>query len=181
MSLPHLLLGLLSVNPLSGYDLNKQFNTSLQHFWTTDQSQIYRALHRMKADGWVTIERVAQSNNPDKKIYHLTEAGRAALHDWLRTPLEDEPPREAWLGQLFFAHNLTPTEVGALIDGYDAYLRATIVQLEGLHHFLEPERKNPDLKMFFRLSTLDYGLARYRFELGWLEQLRDRIAKHFPD
>jgi hypothetical protein len=35
--------------------------------------------------------------------------------------------------------------------------------------------------MFFRLATLDYGLARYRFELDWLDHLRDRMAKHFPD
>ncbi|MEO1643977.1 MAG: PadR family transcriptional regulator, partial [Chloroflexota bacterium] len=49
MSLQHILLGLLSDEPGSGYDLNKRLQAEGQHFWTTDQSQIYRALYKMQA------------------------------------------------------------------------------------------------------------------------------------
>lgn len=58
MSLPHMLLGLLEEGSMSGYELNKAIHDSIRHFWTTDQSQIYRALHKMEADGWLRVETV---------------------------------------------------------------------------------------------------------------------------
>src|ERR1043165_9302735 len=104
MSLPHLLLGLLSSNPMSGYDLNKVFNTTIQHFWTTDQSQIYRTLYKLEEEGKVRVETIIQEDNPNKKVYHVTEVGAAELSQWLRQPLEEKGTREAWLGQLFFSY-----------------------------------------------------------------------------
>ena len=47
MSLEYAILGFLNYLPLSGYDLKKMFDTSVQHFWPADQSQIYRTLARL--------------------------------------------------------------------------------------------------------------------------------------
>ncbi|MBC7811849.1 MAG: PadR family transcriptional regulator, partial [Burkholderiales bacterium] len=76
MSLQHILLGVLKDEPLSGYDLNKFFQYVMQYMWPTEQSQIYRALYKLHEFGWVEIEYVVQDENPNKKIYHLTDAGR---------------------------------------------------------------------------------------------------------
>src|SRR6185369_16784590 len=108
MSLPHLLLGLLSSNPMSGYDLNKAFNTTVQHFWTTDQSQIYRALYKLDEEGKVEVETIIQEDNPNKKVYHITEAGTAELRDWLAKRHASATIREGWLGQLFFGYEVDP-------------------------------------------------------------------------
>src|SRR5436190_21593498 len=99
MSLPHLLLGLLSSNPMSGYDLNKVFNTTIQHFWTTDQSQIYRTLYKLEEEGKVRVETIIQEDSPNKKVYHITDAGADELSRWLVQPLTSSTVREAWLGQ----------------------------------------------------------------------------------
>ena len=42
MSLEYAILGFLCYKPLSGYDLKKIFDNSVQHFWPADQGQIYR-------------------------------------------------------------------------------------------------------------------------------------------
>src|SRR5258707_12071742 len=94
MSLPHLLLGLLNASPMSGYDLNKVFNTTIQHFWTTDQSQIYRTLYKLEEEGKVRVETIIQEDNPNKKVYHVTEVGAAELRQWLSKPLHETPIRE---------------------------------------------------------------------------------------
>jgi len=53
MALEHAILGFLDYGPMSGYDLKKTFDDSVNHFWTAQQSQIYRALKKMVGDGWV--------------------------------------------------------------------------------------------------------------------------------
>ena len=72
MSLDYAILGFLNYRPLSGYDLKKMFDTSVQHFWTADQSQIYRILARLAKQKWVQVEVIEQTSRPDRKIYHIT-------------------------------------------------------------------------------------------------------------
>jgi PadR family transcriptional regulator, regulatory protein AphA len=181
VSLPHLLLGLLVDAPLSGYDLYRVFQSTVQHFWTTDQSQIYRALYKMKADGWVDVEVIHQTDNPDKKLYHVTNSGRAELRQWLMQPIEDDPPREAWLGQLFFGDQ-TPTEdMLNLLNGYMRHLRTQIDVFTALEAALTAGMPDGQLTrpMFFRIATLQYGLAKHLFELDWVTALHRRIQATF--
>jgi PadR family transcriptional regulator, regulatory protein AphA len=94
MSLEHAILGFLNYHLYSGYDLKKIFDNSIRHFWPADQSQIYRTLSRLEENGLAEMERVPQEDRPDRKVYHITEAGRAALREWLSNccPLARKPP-----------------------------------------------------------------------------------------
>jgi PadR family transcriptional regulator, regulatory protein AphA len=183
MTLPYLLLGLLKEKPLSGYDLCRQFTATVSHFWTADQSQVYRALYRMVEQGWVEAEEVAGHNAPNKKVYHLTEAGHAALHTWMQTPYEDDPPREGWLGQIFFANYLTDDEVKQLLHLYADHLRVQMGELQALYQLLVEAPGGDSLSRpeFFRFATLEYGLARHRFELEWIETLIQRLPLTHQD
>jgi PadR family transcriptional regulator, regulatory protein AphA len=182
MSLPHLILGLLSRAPLSGYDLNKTFQNTVQHFWTTEQSQIYRALYKMEENGWVKVETIIQEDSPNKKIYHVTEAGHRALHEWLTTPLEDEPTRENWLGQIFFGGLVADEELFSLIRASIAALLERLAAMEHLQATFAPYLQDANLTRDarFQFITLDYGVARHRFEIQWLEDVIERI-RQFPD
>ena len=86
MSLDHAILGFLNYHPYSGYDLKKIFDTSVQHFWSADQSQIYRTLNRLTKQGFAEMEKIPQDDRPDRKVYHITEAGRSELLQWLSGP-----------------------------------------------------------------------------------------------
>ena len=55
MSLDFAILGFLSYSPFTGYDLKKFFDQSVRHFWTADQSQIYRILARLGDEGKVEM------------------------------------------------------------------------------------------------------------------------------
>ena len=55
MSLRHALLGLLSVEPASGWDLLKRFEQSLAFVWPATQSQLYTELNRMTDAGLVEV------------------------------------------------------------------------------------------------------------------------------
>ena len=181
MSLPHLILGILSQGALSGYDLNKTFQNTVQHFWITDQSQIYRALYKMEAGAWVKVETVIQTDSPNKKMYHITDGGRRALHDWLTTPLGDTAPHEGWLGQIFFGGLVAEKDFSEVVQADIATLKERLAALEALEASLSPHLTDPRLPraVHFQMLTLDYGIQRHHFEIKWLEDMLRQI-QNFP-
>lgn len=64
MSLPHAILGLLTYQPMTGYDLKQVFDTSINHFWSAHQSQIYRELAALESKGQVTSQIEPQEGTP---------------------------------------------------------------------------------------------------------------------
>jgi PadR family transcriptional regulator AphA len=95
MSLEFAILGFLNYHPYTGYDLKKIFDTSVRHFWPADQSQIYRTLTQLTKKGYAEMEKVLQEDRPDRKVYHITKAGREALLAWLAGPPPLDEPRSA--------------------------------------------------------------------------------------
>src|SRR5438477_637191 len=83
MSLRHALLGLLAAKPASGYDLTKVFEGDFGRYaWHAGHTQIYPELNRMAAEGLVAA---ADEGARGKRTYTITDAGCAALREWLLT------------------------------------------------------------------------------------------------
>ncbi|MDX1981252.1 MAG: PadR family transcriptional regulator [Bryobacteraceae bacterium] len=102
MSLPHILLGLLS-EPATGYELKQRFDQTLRHFWSAELSQIYPTLHRLHSGRLLTVKTQAPRHGPERRVYRRTAKGRRALLDWLDSPLEPGDLRIGYLARVFFA------------------------------------------------------------------------------
>ena len=87
MALPHAILVALCEQAGSGYELANRFDRSIGYFWAATHQQIYKTLRTMDADGWVSVEVVAQHGRPDKKVYSVTDTGRTELEHWIAEPL----------------------------------------------------------------------------------------------
>lgn len=87
VALPHAILVALSEQSGSGYELARRFDRSIGYFWAATHQQIYRTLRAMEDDGWVHVTPVAQQGRPDKKVYTVSDAGRAELARWIAEPL----------------------------------------------------------------------------------------------
>src|SRR5215510_10739677 len=75
----YILLGMLSSKEMSGYDLKQQLDKSLYPCYDSPaKSQIYGELRRLTQQGWATATEVPQTHRPDKRVYRITPAGRAA-------------------------------------------------------------------------------------------------------
>ena len=48
------LLGLLTIAPMSGYDLGQLIQDSIHYFWRESYGQIYPSLKQLSAEGFVT-------------------------------------------------------------------------------------------------------------------------------
>lgn len=86
MALEHALLLSLEEHSGSGYELTRRFENSIGFFWKASHQQIYRTLKRMVEHGWVRCDEIAQHGRPDKKLYAVSDGGRAELQRWLAEP-----------------------------------------------------------------------------------------------
>jgi DNA-binding PadR family transcriptional regulator len=103
------LLGLLTQGgELSGYDLQRRAETSSGFFWSPAKSRIYAVLPQLVTRGYATSREVVQSGRPNKQLYRVTKAGRAALQEWLEEPPVLEPERAPLLLKLYFGELLEP-------------------------------------------------------------------------
>jgi DNA-binding PadR family transcriptional regulator len=87
VALPQAILVSLCEQSGSGYELTRRFDRSIGYFWSATHQQIYRTLRTMEADDWVSVTVVAQHGRPDKKVYTVSDAGRAELARWIAAPL----------------------------------------------------------------------------------------------
>jgi DNA-binding PadR family transcriptional regulator len=86
-TLGYVLLSLLAREPMSGYDLTAQLKKRFAPFWPISHTQIYPALAQLEEQGLCYYHIVEQhALRPDKKVYEITEEGRAALRQWVESP-----------------------------------------------------------------------------------------------
>jgi DNA-binding PadR family transcriptional regulator len=167
---------------LSGYDLAKLFEYVVRFFWQAEQSQVYRALYRLRDLGWVRASVVEQAHAPDKTVYQITGAGKAALRVWLRADADEPPARRVWLGKFFFSNELPTPDVAKILDRRIRDLQECLVEFE-------PRVKNGDIDAHLqdqlmrtgRLPTfgltLQYAIETVRFELALLKRMKARLPE----
>lgn len=132
MSLRFALLGLLAVEPASGYDLKRAINRSTYFIWNATGPQIYNTLHDLRVEGYITSQLLPQTGKPDKHIHTITASGRAALKEFVGKPIRASVTRDEVLLRIFFgnfAHKKTmKRELAAYAERIGkerAYMEAT--------------------------------------------------------
>ena len=159
-------LGLLSHGPRSGYDLRKDVESSVGYFWGPAKSQIYAVLPRLVEEGYAGVRKVAQAERPDKSVYRLTRAGRAALKRWIEeTPAPPDPDRNPLLLKVFFGE-VASQEV--LVE----HIRQRRLEAEALRSYLE-EIEEDDLHA--RL-TISWGLEYAGAVIRWAKQAERELS-----
>ncbi|MBF9001800.1 MULTISPECIES: PadR family transcriptional regulator [Vibrio] len=100
MSLPHVILTVLSTRDATGYDITKEFSASIGYFWKASHQQVYRELNKMGQNGLVTCVLEPQEGKPDRKVYSITDAGRSALGEWFDQPTAHPTVRDEFSAKL---------------------------------------------------------------------------------
>ena len=104
MSLRFALLGLLAVEPASGYDLKRAINRSTYFIWNATGPQIYSTLHKLREEGCITSRSLAQDGKPDKQIHTITAQGRTRLEEFMSEPIHASVTRDEVLLRIFFGN-----------------------------------------------------------------------------
>lgn len=100
MSLPHVILTVLSTRDATGYDITKEFSATIGYFWKASHQQVYRELNKMAQHQLVTCVLEPQEGKPDRKVYSITDAGRIALGEWFDQPTAHPTVRDEFSAKL---------------------------------------------------------------------------------
>ena len=124
----HPFLALLAAGPAHGYELKQaleqRFGTALPPL---NAGQVYTTLARLERDELIVGTDVPEDSR-QKRVYRLTDAGRAVLEDWIGTPTPGTTLRDEFFLKLVFA-DIGGTDSGSVID---RQRRATLQALRDL-------------------------------------------------
>ena len=116
-TLKYAILGLLNQKEMTGYDLMKQFESTLCEFWSAKHSQIYPELKKLNEEECIAFRQESSDNGLEKKLYRITPKGQAEFMAWLsaETPVQPTPKDISRL-KIFFCSCLPSEERRFLLE-----------------------------------------------------------------
>jgi|SRR5690606_35123619 len=192
MSLRYALLALLRVGPKSGYDLQKQFDTSVGHLWHAPDSQIYPELRRMEEAGLVRGEEQVRGTRGSRRVYHVTPEGEADYLTWIDGPLAYTRVREPASLKAAYLEAASPEAARAFLEEHIRHWRAELDQWEAELARIEartspvlqdrlavtPEDDHDRVVAFKRLGYENLT-GRARAEIAWAQRGLEVVGR-FP-
>jgi DNA-binding PadR family transcriptional regulator len=147
-----IVLGLIARHgPMTPYELKAKVESSVGMYWPVPHAQLYRDPARLAGLGLLSEE--AEEHGRRRRVFHLTDAGRAALNAWLADPGTPDPEtRNPALLKLTFADLGPPGQVAHLAAAQAAKHRQWRDSYLDRRSRLDPDA--PDTPARGRLLTL---------------------------
>ncbi len=127
MNVRTLCLGVLTHGEASGYEIKKEIEEGhFSLFIDASYGSIYPALTQLAGEGLVTVRAQEQTGKPDKKVYAITETGRAALAKSISVLPAHDKYKSEFLFQMLLQEYITPGMMLAAMDKQLADLKADL-------------------------------------------------------
>ena len=163
------LLGLLTIEPISGYDLGLTIRGSVGHFWNESFGQIYPSLKKLANDRFVTCRTQQQKGKPDRRIYSITQKGRERLTKWLAVPPQAEIPRNELLLKLFFGDQVPAAILIGYVQRMAEERRALLKLLERKERVEIDQNRHYPGAPYWKMA-LHFGEVELRAHLRWAQE-----------
>jgi DNA-binding PadR family transcriptional regulator len=156
-STSYALLALLDqLGEATSYDIKQALDKSIQNFWPVPHTTAYEEPARLAAGGYLSVRQEAGGRR--RKLYALTEEGRAALRGWAAEPTAAPPQlRDETMLKVFAGAEPLP-----LLEARAEWHREKLVELEG---YLEEVRDAEGWKGSERALVAGLGYHRKMLEL----------------
>lgn len=180
-TLKYAILGLVNRNPLTGYDITKNFNEGLVEFWYANHSQIYPELKKLTDEDLISYETIIQGEKLEKKLYTITEKGKKALQKWLAKDDPLEPtPKDIFRLKAYFCDEI---DIVTLLKQFESALNKHSERLEYLEDSMEKLSNEKDISVVSSPSFGDYivlngAIMREKNYIDWLNDCIKRIVEN---
>jgi PadR family transcriptional regulator AphA len=170
------ILGMLSIRPMSGYDIKKAIQGSINYFWTESYGQIYPMLKSLVAERLVTKTVKKQGGKPDRHVYRLTTSGRKELHTWLAGAVTPTVERNELLLKLFFGEESSITLNVKHIEEYRQLQTERHEAILAIEHTIRSQ--DPDsADAPYWLMTVNYGKKITKARIDWCGETLVRLNR----
>jgi DNA-binding PadR family transcriptional regulator len=166
MSIRHGLLALLEREPMYGYQLRSEFDSTTGSTWPLNVGQVYTTLARLERDGLVVA---GEQDGEGRVRYAITDPGREELAAWFATPVaSSDRPRDELAIKLALAVTVPGVDVAAVVQRQRA---ATITAMQDLTR-LKSAGKG-ELSWALVLDSMRFQLEA---EVRWLDHCETVLA-----
>jgi len=169
------LLGLLTIESMSGYDLGQLIQESIRHFWNESYGQIYPNLKKLAAAGFITSKAEKQKGKPDRNVYSITPKGRQRLARWLQLEPQPEVPRNELLLKIFFGAQTSPETLRGYVERMVENERAALQRFDLIGREIAKNTQYPDAP-YWQIA-LRYGQSEVEAHLRWAEETLAALQK----
>lgn len=167
MDVKTLCLGVLSRGDASGYEIKKACEEGpFSHFQDASFGSIYPALAKLSAEKLVDCYQMSQEKRPDKKVYSITETGRAALFDALVIPPSPDKVNSDFYFMTFFAQLIPADFLRVVLERRIAWYEDVVARMQDCDMAIRPAGER---------FTHGLGLAHYRAEITYLRENIDQL------
>lgn len=160
-----LLLGVLRIHDMHGYQLNELIDGHLGGTVQIKKPTAYSLLKTMTAAGWVAYVEEQAGNRPPRRVYSITEMGEAAFQRFVRQSLADYTPVD-YLGSiaLAFVDAIPAAEATSL-------LRERRTAIEQLLQSTRSQEEHPGAMQLL----IENHIRHLSTEIQWLNELIERM------
>lgn len=180
--LEYIVLGLISLEPQSGYSIVNYFDEDSYNSWSASPGSVYPMLKRLEKNNIINGELEIEYETRPRKVYTLTDEGMDALDRWLQEVPKMRPfyeqREEATLRFQFMEKRLSQAEI---LQWLQNYLDAINYATEGSTFY--QNEINKAMEEHGQISVHAQLLMEgYMMELStvrtWLEMARNRLMLH---
>lgn len=174
-------LGALTFGSCSGYDIRRELEDTVGHFWAESFGQIYPVLRQLEREGLILAVEPG-TGRPERRVYAITDAGRAALGRWLILAVDRMPPaRNETLLKVFFGSRVPPAVTLAHLDRLRWSALDRLATYEAIESRLATlDAADPDRPYW--LATVRYGRLHAEATVAWCDataaQVRSATGTH---
>jgi PadR family transcriptional regulator, regulatory protein AphA len=170
----YVILGMVSRQPRSGYEIKGLVDDSTRFFWAASFGQIYPELKRLSEAG--LIEGVDSPRGDRKRtLYAITADGKRELVEWLRRPPQTFEMREEGLLKLFFAGVLPPDQAAETLHWMREHRLGVAERLREIEP--QAQRKLDENDDPYPLMVLQGGIEFNEWFADWCERMESRLLQ----
>jgi DNA-binding PadR family transcriptional regulator len=162
-----LFLALLAGDRGHGYELRQALQQEFGELLPAlNAGQIYTTLARLERDGLVVGESV-EGDSRGKRVYELTDAGRAALAHWIETPVPGTRLKDEFFMKLVVIASARLANPQSVIEGQR---REYLQSLRDLDALLAANGKGVAAELLVEGAVL-----HLKADLEWLDLIEQRV------
>jgi DNA-binding PadR family transcriptional regulator len=156
-------LGLLKEKTMHGYELKKNLDEQLGHFWQFSYGSLYPTLKRLSREGFVEMELPKGETSRRKNVYRITPSGESLFTELLEATAPDVEDRGAFMLRFAFSRYMSPETRRRLLEGRRGYLQGRLTKMAA------SLKKLRDRMDAYSIELMRYGVDEAEHDIRWLD------------
>jgi len=176
-----MVLGLLRLQPMSGYEIQQLLQVSQTDQWAGIlPGSIYHALKKLDKEGFVQINAVESTGNRSKAIYEMTEQGENEYKQLLLQSFSMPSvvlPTVLYTGLSMLSLPNPAVETREIIVAVQEQLNLLHQQWANIKMGLEKKKQQSETSNIFQDFTFNQVEKQYKLQIESLEELLEILQR----